>query len=690
MKNKLLLAFTIFISMAGQAQPPVKICTWKNNATGCYNIIHDDFGDYGVIGIINYADTMAHNRGIKITFGAISGSCEANNAYPRAKQMIEQRGHEIINHSHTHSCAVTNENCGGIGPNHGWAVPGSTLKLDQEIDRSTTSIATNTGYTPRYYIYPYDQFNETANEYLKTKGYIGSRTGPYNQAAPANFTPDAEGFFRSHLVVDVVNNVAVNLNSRVDEAINTGGWVNRELHNVGNSGWGHVTVDNYRTHLNYVKSKMDSGELWVGTISEILTYRIQRMVYTPVASVNNGTITVNWNSTGSINVANYLQPLHFKSPITLEVDISSYPGNYTVTQNANVIQDRFVKNNRLYVNVFPHLGPVVLSPQTCPVCIVSHPQNTTINSGATLTLSVTAQGTGNLSYQWYKGGTIITGATSATYTVNNTNSSHAGTYHVVVSNGVNTATSNNAVVTVHTRTPFANNVIPGRIQSENFDAGGQGITYNESTGTNQGNTSYRSEPVDIENCTEGGYNVGYITNGEWLEYSVNIVSSGWYRFGFRIASQNVGGTNGSFNLQMGGNIIINTTTVPYTGGWQTWQTVQSDLVFLNAGTSIMRFTAATGNFNINYIDAALVTSTTSDVNAQKLIIYPNPVKDILYFGEINSGIKSAEIADLTGKAVRSITENELINLDVSDLQKGIYLLKAETQNGTMISRFVKE
>lgn len=243
------------------AQPPVQICTWKNGATGCYNIIHDDFGNKSVMGIINYADTIAFNRGLKFTFGAITSDCEANGLYTKAKQMIEQHGHEIINHSHSHSCALFSQNCGsGAGSNYGWAEAGPTLKFDVEIDQSTSSIARNTGYTPRYFIYPFDQYNESANDYLKSKGYIGARTGRYNQATASNFTPDGQGFFRTNLVVDVANNVAINLNARVDEAINNGTWVNRELHNVGSTGWGYVTVDDYRNHLDYVKSKVDAGQ----------------------------------------------------------------------------------------------------------------------------------------------------------------------------------------------------------------------------------------------------------------------------------------------------------------------------------------------------------------------------------------------------------------------------------------------
>jgi hypothetical protein len=226
-----LLAFATALIATAQ-NPSTTIATWKNDAKGAYNIIHDDFGDYGVIGIQNYADTMHFNRGLRFTFGAITSSCEADQSmYTKAKSMINDHGHEIINHSHTHSCAVGNANCGGTGTNYQWAVPGNTQKFNIEIDYSTSSIKTGTGYTPRFFIYPYDQFNENANSYLQTKGYLGARTGAYNSAEANDFEPDNLGFFRTPLVVDVQNTgngtFAINLNYWVDQAIANNQWVNR-------------------------------------------------------------------------------------------------------------------------------------------------------------------------------------------------------------------------------------------------------------------------------------------------------------------------------------------------------------------------------------------------------------------------------------------------------------------------------
>ena len=68
-----------------------------------------------------------------------------------------------------------------------------------------------------------------------------------------------------------------------------------------------------------------------------------------------------------------------------------------------------------------------------------------------------------------------------------------------------------------------------RIQAENYDTGGEGVAYHDSDAGNKGG-QYRSDGVDIESTTDtgGGYNVGWVAAGEWLEYTVNVAVAGSY------------------------------------------------------------------------------------------------------------------------------------------------------------------
>jgi hypothetical protein len=92
--------------------------------------------------------------------------------------------------------------------------------------------------------------------------------------------------------------------------------------------------------------------------------------------------------------------------------------------------------------------------------ITTQPANQTVTAGQTATFSVTATGTAPLTYQWQKGTTAITGATSASYTTPATTTSDNGTqYQVVVSNSQGNATSNSATLTVIAPTPGATDVL---------------------------------------------------------------------------------------------------------------------------------------------------------------------------------------------------------------------------------------
>jgi len=83
-----------------------------------------------------------------------------------------------------------------------------------------------------------------------------------------------------------------------------------------------------------------------------------------------------------------------------------------------------------------------------------------VAAGQTATFSVTAAGTTPLSYQWQKGTTAITGATSATYTTAATTTADSGSqFGVVVSNAIGKATSNAATLTVNAAVPATTDVL---------------------------------------------------------------------------------------------------------------------------------------------------------------------------------------------------------------------------------------
>lgn len=82
------------------------------------------------------------------------------------------------------------------------------------------------------------------------------------------------------------------------------------------------------------------------------------------------------------------------------------------------------------------------------VIINTQPQSQHVALGGGVTLSVGAEGTGAISYQWLKDGAAIAGATGAVYTIPGASAETTGFYAVRVTSGGTTLTSNYAIVTV--------------------------------------------------------------------------------------------------------------------------------------------------------------------------------------------------------------------------------------------------
>jgi hypothetical protein len=155
-------------------------------------------------------------------------------------------------------------------------------------------------------------------------------------------------------------------------------------------------------------------------------------------------------------------------------------------------------------------------------------------------------------------------------------------------------------------TPFGGTpaAIPGTIQAENFDEGGEHIGYHDLSPGNDGG-EYRATDVDIEASSDagGGYDVGWMATGEWLQYTVNVAASGVYTLDARVASDGSGGT---FHVEVDGQDATGSLVIPDTGGWQSWRTVTRSGISLDAGRHVLKLVldsdAGDGSVgNVNYL-----------------------------------------------------------------------------------------
>jgi hypothetical protein len=157
-------------------------------------------------------------------------------------------------------------------------------------------------------------------------------------------------------------------------------------------------------------------------------------------------------------------------------------------------------------------------------------------------------------------------------------------------------------VTKATRFEFTRLSIPGVVEAENYDIGAISPAYLDLTSANQGGLNRSvagislTESVDMEACSEGGTNIGWIQAGEWLEYTIHVMQEDIYTIAARVASNT---SLGSFQLVLDGNTITNVIPVSYTGGWQNWSTITLPNMTLTAGTHILRIKMTGSEFNLN-------------------------------------------------------------------------------------------
>ncbi len=136
--------------------------------------------------------------------------------------------------------------------------------------------------------------------------------------------------------------------------------------------------------------------------------------------------------------------------------------------------------------------------------------------------------------------------------------------------------------------------IPGTIEAENYDTGSQFVAYYDTTAGNSGG-QYRSDDVDIETCSDGGYDVTGIKTGEWLEYSVDVDASGLYKVTAHVASAD---SNQQFRIEFDGRDETGPVLFASTGGAQIFGNVDVN-AFLKKGPHTMRLLMDTNGWSID-------------------------------------------------------------------------------------------
>ncbi len=148
--------------------------------------------------------------------------------------------------------------------------------------------------------------------------------------------------------------------------------------------------------------------------------------------------------------------------------------------------------------------------------------------------------------------------------------------------------------------------LPGVIQAENFDKGGEGLTFHDSDSNDEGGTSYRTDNEGVDIVSGGsGYVIGYTAADEWLEYTVNFTQPGKYSYEATVSS---GATGSGFTIGLVENGKVTNlakVNVPQTASnsWDTYKVVSGNLnKEFETGQQILRITINGAYCNIDKIE----------------------------------------------------------------------------------------
>lgn len=166
---------------------------------------------------------------------------------------------------------------------------------------------------------------------------------------------------------------------------------------------------------------------------------------------------------------------------------------------------------------------VTVTVLTAPA-ITTQPLSQAVPFGGRLLLQVAATGSTPLAYRWRKDGVFIAGATSDTYEIASSDTSHSGVYQVEVSNPVGTVNSQSAIVTVSL--PSAPSITAQPQPNVNVNVGGQFTLAVTASGTGTLTYQWLKDGSPIPNATASTLVVSSAQPANAGTYNVRVSNPG--------------------------------------------------------------------------------------------------------------------------------------------------------------------
>ncbi len=315
-------------------------------------------------------------------------------------------------------------------------------------------------------------------------------------------------------------------------------------------------------------------------------------------------------------------------------------------------------------------------------------------TGGKVNLSIETTGTGITKVAFFDGNTSMGEVSQEPFTLKTPNLA-LGIHNVYakIFVGDNFNVSNIVSIQVGEQIPYSGTAttLPGVIEAGNYDKFeggiGQGIAYVDVSPNNDGD--FRpNEYVDATQVTNEGATVGWISAGEWLEYTVNVAESGMYSFAFRYASGNASG-GGPFQLLIDGEAVTSSISVPSTSttNWNVWATKTVTNIPLIAGNHVLRLAFASGEFNLGKMTFAKTGEITfsypvANAGNDIKVLLPATTATLNASASTESTNQTLKYnwTQVYGASTAVFSDKTSAQPTISNLEEGMYRFKVTVQN----------
>jgi hypothetical protein len=233
--------------------------------------------------------------------------------------------------------------------------------------------------------------------------------------------------------------------------------------------------------------------------------------------------------------------------------------------------------------------------------------------------------------------------------------------------------------------------VPGVIQVEDYDLGGQDLAFSDSTEGNSGDAYRTAAGEDVDISVGGsGFISGSLSGGEYTRYSINVKESGSYKMlvnyrTFAGASKPFSAKLLPSDLSESRDLFIAPTGSSDDGivaqkdneGTVIFADYTSDEFDLEEGNAVLELHIPGGGAGPNYDYVTLEkvgVLSTADVNTiqDKLRVFPVPSNDGKFY---LSKSHKWKVYSVLGTLVKEGTGKQV---NLSEVAKGMYLLKTST------------